>query len=226
MASKNYKIKVLSMDPGEFDLSFKLIVIGDSGVGKSCLAIKATKDTFDTLYSPTIGFEFMTFFIKVEEVNIKLQIWDTCGQEVYRSLINSFYHNSSLAFLVYAINDKISFNNLESWLNEIRTTSNPDVNIFIIGNKVDLENERVIPKDVGQGFADTHDAKLFIETSAKTGFNAQNILIEAAKLLYEQHLLYKNRVSRPESLTNLNNNNGVELIEEEQNIKNRRKGCC
>jgi small GTP-binding protein len=226
MASKNYKIKVLSMDPGEFDLSFKLIVIGDSGVGKSCLAIKATKDTFDTLYSPTIGFEFMTFFIKVEEVNIKLQIWDTCGQEVYRSLINSFYHNSSLAFLVYAINDKISFNNLESWLNEIRTTSNPDVNIFIIGNKVDLENERAIPKDVGQGFADTHDAKLFIETSAKTGFNAQNILIEAAKLLYEQHLLYKNRVSRPESLTNLNNNNGVELIEEEQNIKNRRKGCC
>ena len=226
MASKNYKIKVLSMDPGEFDLSFKLIVIGDSGVGKSCLAIKATKDTFDTLYSPTIGFEFMTFFIKVEEVNIKLQIWDTCGQEVYRSLINSFYHNSSLAFLVYAINDKISFNNLESWLNEIRTTSNPDVNIFIIGNKVDLENERVIPKDVGQGFADTHDAKLFIETSAKTGFNAQNILIEAAKLLYEQHLLYKNRVSRPESLTNLNNNNGVELIEEEQNIKKRRKGCC
>ena len=226
MASRNYKIQVLSVDPGEFDLSFKLIVIGDSGVGKSCLTIKATKDTFDSIYSPTIGFEFLTFFIKVEDANIKLQIWDTCGQEVYRSLINSFYHNSSLALLVYAINDKISFNNLESWLNEIRTTANPDVNIFIIGNKVDLENERAIPKDVGQGFADTHDAKLFIETSAKTGFNAQNILIEAAKLLYEQHLLYKDKVSRPESLTNLNNNNGAETIEEEQNIKNRRKGCC
>ena len=226
MASRNYKIQVLSMDPGEFDLSFKLIVIGDSGVGKSCLTIKATKDTFDSIYSPTIGFEFLTFFIKVEDVDIKLQIWDSCGQEVYRSLINSYYHNSSLAFLVYAINDKISFNNLESWLNEIRTTANPDVNIFIIGNKVDLENERAIPKDVGQGFADTHDAKLFIETSAKTGFNAQNILIEAAKLLYEQHLLYKDKVSRPEYLTNLNNNNGAETIEEEQNIKNRRKGCC
>ena len=226
MASRNYKIQVLSVDPGEFDLSFKLIVIGDSGVGKSCLTIKATKDTFDSIYSPTIGFEFLTFFIKVEDANIKLQIWDTCGQEVYRSLINSFYHNSSLALLVYAINDKISFNNLESWLNEIRTTANPDVNIFIIGNKVDLENERAIPKDVGQGFADTHDAKLFIETSAKTGFNAQNILIEAVKLLYEQHLLYKDKVSRPESLTNLNNNNGAETIEEEQNIKNRRKGCC
>ena len=147
MSTQNFKAEVLPTDPGDFDLSFKLIVIGDSGVGKSCLAVKATKDVFDSIYSPTIGFEFMTFFVKIEDVNIKLQVWDTCGQEVYRSLINSFYHNSSLALLVYAINEENTFNNMESWVNEIRTQGNPDINIFIIGNKVDLENQRVVSKE-------------------------------------------------------------------------------
>ena len=231
MSTQNFKAEVLPTDPGDFDLSFKLIVIGDSGVGKSCLAVKATKDVFDSIYSPTIGFEFMTFFVKIEDVNIKLQVWDTCGQEVYRSLINSFYHNSSLALLVYAINEENTFNNMESWVNEIRTQGNPDINIFIIGNKVDLENQRVVSKEKGQRFAESHEAKLFMETSAKTGFNAQNVFVEAAKLLYEQHLNFKDRVSRPDSLGNLlgrNSNNIVleTIEEEEQSNKNRRKGCC
>ena len=231
MAKKDYKVEVLKQDPGDYDLSFKLIVVGDSGVGKSCLTIKATKDNFDSIYSPTIGFEFMTFFIKIEDLYVKLQIWDTCGQEVYRSLISSFYHNSSLAILVYAIDVKNSFIHLDSWLNEIRTHGNPDINIFVIGNKVDLENKRVINKELAQDFVEKNNAKLFLETSAKTGFNAQNVFIEATKLLYEQHLQYKDRISRPDTLGNVvgdevNKNIAMETNDEEEGNKSRKKGCC
>ena len=227
METKDLKTEVLIKDPGDFDLSFKLIFIGDSGVGKSCLAARATKDNFDPLYSPTIGFEFMTFFVKIEDTIIKLQIWDTCGQEVYRSLISSFYRNSSLAILVYAINNDMSFNNLNIWLNEVRTFGNPDINLFLIGNKVDIEDDRQISKEEAQKFAENNKVKLFLETSAKTGYNAKNVLVEAAKLLYGQHLIYQNKLSRPESLkssTNSTNNVELETVEEESNKKRRK--CC
>jgi small GTP-binding protein len=233
--SKEKKVQILEEDPGDFDLSFKLIVIGDSAVGKSCLSIKATKGIYDQNYNPTIGFEFLTFFVKVDESNIKLQIWDTCGQEVYRSLISSFYHNSSLAVLVYAINNKNSFMSLESWLNEIKTLGSPDINIFLIGNKADLEEKRQIPKEMGEEFCKNHGIQFFLETSAKTGFNAQNVFLEAAKLLYEQHLQYKDRLSRPNSVDNLiildNRNTENVIIEsneedEEDGEKTRKKKCC
>ena len=100
----NYEI--LPEDYTQYDLSFKIIVIGDSGVGKSCLTNKATKNIFEESYNATVGFEFFSFNIKMNDKIIKLQIWDTCGQELYRSLITNFYRNSSLAIMVYAINNK------------------------------------------------------------------------------------------------------------------------
>ena len=87
------------------DLSFKIIVIGNSGVGKSCLSVKATKNVFENNYLATVGFEFFSFNVRVDDSVIKLQIWDTCGQEIYRSLITNFYRNSSLAFIVYAVDE-------------------------------------------------------------------------------------------------------------------------
>ena len=112
MAQENYKTEILNQEFNYSDLNFKIIIIGDSGVGKSCLSLQATKNVFESLYSPTIGFEFMTFFVRVEDKIIKLQIWDTCGQEVYRSIISSFYRNSSLAIIVYSIDSEASFSNL------------------------------------------------------------------------------------------------------------------
>ena len=96
MTQENYEVQIINQEITDFDLNFKIIIIGDSGVGKSCLSLRATKNVFENLYSPTIGFEFMTFFIKVDNKAIKLQIWDTCGQEIYRSLISSFYNSSSI----------------------------------------------------------------------------------------------------------------------------------
>ena len=101
--SADLKVEVIPDDYCQYDLSFKIIVIGDSGVGKSCLSMKAIKSGFDDYYKATVGFEFFTFTLKIDDKLVKLQIWDTCGQEVYRSLISSFYRNSSLAMMIYSI---------------------------------------------------------------------------------------------------------------------------
>jgi small GTP-binding protein len=103
MKKEDIKIEILPEDDTNYDLSFKLIVIGDSAVGKSCLTLKATKDLFENGYNATVGFEFYSFNVKVNDKILKLQIWDTCGQEIYRSLITNFYRNSSLAIMVYSI---------------------------------------------------------------------------------------------------------------------------
>ena len=222
---------ILPEDFSNYELSFKIIVIGDSGVGKSCLTMKATKNFFETYYSPTVGFEFFTFNVKIKDKNIRLQIWDTCGQEVYRSLINSFYRNSSLAILVYSIDDENSFNNLESWLNEIKDKGNPNVKIFLIGNKYDLEEKRKVQLNKAKEFSKEHGLNMFLETSANTGLNAKKVFIEAAKILYEENLKYKERAN----IENGNNSNlgsidfshdiPGQLIIDEENYKPKKK-CC
>ena len=217
------KCEVLPENFDQYDLSFKLIVIGDCGVGKSCLTMRATKEYFEEFYSPTVGFEFFTFNIKINNKCIKLQIWDTCGQEIYRSLISSFYRNSSLAIMVYSIDNENSFTNLENWLNEIKTQSNPDVKIFLIGNKTDLEDKRVIQYEQGELFSKDNKLDFFIESSAKTGLNAKNIFIEAAKLLYSEHLKYKDRASRPGSLADVL---PVQKLDNEVNNVRQKKRCC
>ena len=221
--------EVLSEEFSEYDLSFKIIVVGDSGVGKSCLTMKGTKNHFEDCYSPTVGFEFFTFNIRINDKNIKLQIWDTCGQEAYRSLITSFYRNASLAILVYSIDNQNSYNNIEAWLNEIKSQSNPDTKTFLIGNKLDLENQRRIPKDIAQHFCKDHGFNYFEETSARTGVNTQKVFINAAKELYLTHLEYKDRSSRLGSLEpNLyqpNINNNLILEDDDDKPKKRRK-CC
>ena len=103
--NKELDYEILREDFPNYDLSFKLIVIGNAGVGKSCLSMQATKKRFENNYLATVGFEFFVFNMRVKEKTVKLQIWDTCGQEIYRSLITSFYKNSSLAIIVYAVDE-------------------------------------------------------------------------------------------------------------------------
>ena len=133
------------------------------------------------MYSPTVGYEILTFCLKINGKSIQLEIWDTCGQETYRSLIKSFYRKVSLAILVYSIDNENSFNNLETWLNEIKSQSNPEAKIFLIGNKADLEDRRNISFKTGQQFSKAHSINYFIETSAKTGFNSQDVFIQVEK---------------------------------------------
>ena len=233
MTTKDYKVEFQNGDQGDTDLCFKIIIIGDSSVGKSCLALRAAKGTFESLYTPTVGFEFLTLYLKINDSNIKLQVWDTCGQEVYRSLIGSFYRNSSLALIVYSIDNENSFNNIESWLNELKSKGNPDINIFLIGNKADLEDKRLVSKEMANDLCDTHNIKYFLESSAKTGFNVKNIFIESAKVLYEQHIKHKDRISRPESIGHVFIDEGkkstiesLESMDENEDEKKEKKGWC
>jgi len=222
--SIKYKFEILSEDYSNFDLSFKLIVIGDSGVGKSCLTNNAVKNVFEESYNATVGFEFLTFNVRMCEKVIKLQIWDTCGQELYRSLITNFYRNSSLAIMVYAINDKATFENIEMWLRELRTHSNPDAKVFLIGNKVDLEKEREITTEQGENYSKQNKIDFFMEASAKTGVNTQNIFLKAAEILFDNYNKYHNDKKE-------NGNEGNDNKEEKKRIlmeapKNSTKGGC
>ena len=175
-------------------LSFKIIVIGDPGVGKSCLIGRAIKDVFNAEYSSTIGFEFLTFNVTVQNKSIKLQIWDTCGQEIYKSLISNFYRNSALAMLVYSIDNKKSFMDINKWLKEIRIQSSPDIKIVLIGNKADLEDKREVSYEEGKKFMEENEILYFKEASAKSGLNAKEIFNEAARVLYEEYMDFVGKV--------------------------------
>ena len=199
-------------------INFKLIIIGESGVGKSSVLKRAVYNRFDEGYNATIGFEFLLMHFKINDLKIKLQIWDTCGQELYRSLVQSFYRNTSLAIIIYDISDKKTFEGLDIWLKDLRQHTEPDIPIFIVGNKNDLE--RKVTTEEGKIFSTTHRTGYFTECSAKNGYNIKEIFFEAAKLLYKNYMKFKeqNKINTPNRLRlNKNENN-------EDNTK--KKGCC
>jgi small GTP-binding protein len=215
-----------SQDTSKYDLTFKMIVIGDPGVGKSCLTGRAIKDKFDGEYAPTIGFEFLTYTVKIEDKIIKLQVWDTCGQEMYRSLITNFYRNASLAMMVYSIDSRESFIHINTWLKEIRLQSHPDVKIILIGNKNDLEDKRQVTFEEAKKYKEENQLLYFEETSAKTGINAKKVFTEAAKILFDEHLKYKKRAN------NINFNDTVKVnantvpAKPTNTNQKRNNGCC
>ena len=233
-----YNYELLADDYPIYDLQFKMIVLGDSGVGKSSLTNKAVKDNFSNKFMPTVGFEFFTFIIKINDKIVKLHIWDTCGQELYRSLVTNFYKNCSLAILVYAINNSESFQNVSVWLKDLKINSNPDSKIFLIGNKCDLIDERKISYEEGEKLSKDFEFEFFSETSAKTGFHAKEILIKAAMCLYEDYILYKqnNEIDKESnfnmsSMDNLNESNVIVIDKKKhtdtikQNLIKKRNWC-
>ena len=124
ITSDRVTVTVLSDVPSSQDIAFKVIIVGDSGVGKSCLTMKAIKNTFTEGHNATVGFDFFTFCTLINEATAcKLQIWDTCGQETYKSLITSFYRNTSLAMMVYSIDSQESFEHIKTWHRELKIQS-------------------------------------------------------------------------------------------------------
>ena len=222
---EEFKVELLPEDYAQYDLSFKLIVIGDSGVGKSCLTTKAVKNNFEDYYQATVGFEFLTFNMKINDTVIKMQIWDTCGQEIYRSLISNFYRNSSLAVILYSIDNRESFEHAENWLSDLKSQANPEVRIFLVGNKADLEESRQVSKEEGMKYKTDQGLDLFMETSAKTGYNARNVLIEAAKILYADYLKYIENNPQGDNVPGqVKKNTGLKKDDKDNNKK--KKKCC
>ena len=184
--NKNYKIEILEEHHKNFDLNFKIIVIGNVGVGKSCLSLKATKGIFIEEYTSTVGFEFYCFNVKINDKIVKLQIWDTCGQEAYRSLIMNFYRNASLAIIVYSIEDLESFKDINIWLKQVRTYGSTSCKVFLIGNKID-SNSREVSYEQGLKCKNDFFFDGFMETSAKDGINTRELFVNCATILYEEN---------------------------------------
>ena len=180
------EIEILDNIIGDnYDINFKIIVIGNSGVGKSCITLKATQDIFKEDISSTIGFQFFSFHVKIDEKIFKLQIWDTCGQEIYRSLITNFYRSTALAILCYSVTDRKSFEEIEIWLKQLKMNADPDCKVFLIANKIDLPN-RVVSSEEGMNCKKEHGFECYMETSAKTGVNVKELFVNCALALYKE----------------------------------------
>ena len=200
-------------------INFKLIIIGDAGVGKSYLFKRAVQNIFEDNYQATIGFEFLLMHFKVNDLKIKFQIWDTCGQEMYRSLVQGFYHNSSLAIIVYDISKKPTFDSLEIWLRDLKQHIEQDLPVFIVGNKIDLE--RSVTTEEGKNFQNLNNIVYFTECSAKRGYNVKEIFIEAAKYLYQIYKKFKIQDKIP-----LAKRLKLNKKENEENNNKKKKNCC
>lgn len=178
---------------GEFDHLFKVLLIGDSGVGKSSLLLRFTADTFDDL-SPTIGVDFKVKMMTLGGKRLKLTIWDTAGQERFRTLTSSYYRGAQGIILVYVVSRRATFTDLSDiWLKEVdRFSTKPDCIKMLIGNKVDLEErERVVTKKEGIAFARQHGC-LFLEASAKTSINVQRCFDELVQKILDTPSLIDN----------------------------------
>ena len=220
LKNKNYKIEILDEYHKKYDLNFKIIVIGNIGVGKSCLSLKATKDIFLEEYISTIGFEFYCFNVKVDDKIIKLQIWDTCGQEAYRSLIKNFYRNASLAIIVYSVEDSQSFFDIDIWLKQIKTYGTSSCKIFLIGNKIDT-NYRKVSTEQGIKCKNDFFFDCFMETSAKDGINTKELFVNCATILYEENQNLIEQIIEENS----ENNNSINLSFDKSDIYIEKEQC-
>ncbi|XP_031483245.1 ras-related protein RABE1c [Nymphaea colorata] len=165
----------------DYDYLIKLLLIGDSGVGKSCLLLRFSDDSFTTSFITTIGIDFKIRNIELDGKRIKLQIWDTAGQERFRTITTAYYRGAMGILLVYDVTDESSFNNIRNWIRNIEQHASDNVNKILVGNKADMdESKRAVPTSRGQALADEYGIKFF-ETSAKTNFNVEQVFFSIAR---------------------------------------------
>jgi len=163
-----------------FDYLLKYIIIGDAAVGKSNLLLRYVHGQFKPEYQLTIGVEFGAKNIEIDSKMFRIQIWDTAGQENFRSITRAYYKNSVCALVVYDISSRDSFNNVMSWIEDCRNQSPKTIFIVLVGNKCDLEDKRQVTYEEGKELADKNEL-LFFESSAKDGINVDDIFINSAK---------------------------------------------
>jgi small GTP-binding protein len=165
-------------------LLFKVVIIGDSGVGKSNLMTRYTSNDFGPETQPTIGVEFMTKNVKVGGRDAKVQIWDTAGQERFRAISRSIYHGAKGALLVYDITRQETFDNIPQWLQELKVHVHATCQIFLIGNKCDLDHLRVVKKETADRFA-RENGLSFLETSALDSTNVEKAFQWLVKSIFD-----------------------------------------
>jgi small GTP-binding protein len=199
-----------------YNYLFKIIVIGDTYVGKSCLTLRFINDEYRHSHESTIGVEFGTKTITIDDKKIKLQIWDTAGQEIFRSITRSYYRSSAGAILVFDLTNKISFQNIKRWLNDVKTYANENTCIILVGNKCDLLNRDVSNYEIDE-IIDEYNLD-YVECSAKDNINIDKIFMQLGNTIYEK-ITKNNRL--------LGINNGIIIGQyNNQNIQPLKNSCC
>ncbi|KAI3715644.1 hypothetical protein L6452_22630 [Arctium lappa] len=163
----------------EYDYLFKLLLIGDSSVGKSCLLLRFADDSYVDSYISTIGVDFKIRTVELDGKTIKLQIWDTAGQERFRTITSSYYRGAHGIIIVYDVTEMESFNNVKQWLSEIDRYANESVCKLLVGNKCDLVENKVVDTQTAKAFADELGIP-FLETSAKDSVNVEQAFLTMA----------------------------------------------
>jgi len=202
----------------DYDYLFKLLLIGDSGVGKSCLLLRFADNTYTDSYISTIGVDFKIRTVEIDGKTVKLQIWDTAGQERFRTITSSYYRGAHGIIVVYDVTDKVSFNNVKQWLGEIDRYACQSVNKLLVGNKADLVEKKVVDFNEAKEFADSLSIS-FLETSAKSAQNVEEAFITMTKQI-------KERVSKSHEGPNPKGGSGVDIRNSGKPIKQKKGKCC
>ena len=212
-----------------FHYLLKFVIIGDSGVGKSNILLRYIYNSFSEEFKTTVGVEFGAKNIEIDKKVYRIQIWDTAGQENFRSIARAYYKNSVCACVVYDISKRSSFEDIQVWIDDCTKQTAKSVLLFLIGNKNDLNDEREVSYEEGEAYAKAHKM-MFLEASAKTGNNINEIFERSVKQIAKN---IKNNVYDLENDSSgirigVNSNNFI-LRNDDKEVKNKenpKKKCC
>ena len=208
-----------------YDMIFKIVLIGDTSVGKTNILSKYLTDEFDAKSKATVGVEFGVKNFKIENNIVKVQIWDTAGEERYRSITNAYYKGAKGSLLVYDITNKKSFENVEKWISDLKANADEDISMILLGNKTDLEDKRVVSTEEGKNKAEFYNLT-FMETSALNGNNIQEAFNELIMDVYKKnHELLENQAK----VEIIRDKKTIELDKGEDNNTDEvkeKKWCC
>ena len=213
-----------SQSPNGYDMIFKIVLIGNTSVGKTNILSKYLTDQFDPDSKATVGVEFGTKNFKIENNIVKVQIWDTAGQERYRSITNAYYKGAKGSLLVYDITNKKSFDDLDKWILDLKTNGDDNLSLILLGNKSDLEDKRVISTEEGKNKAEFYKSS-FLETSALNGNNIQEAFNELIMDVYKNN----HEIFEKQANVKINNDRAIDLDKgknNENNKDNERGWCC
>jgi len=211
--------------PSNYQYIFKLILIGNSGVGKSSILQRYMKHTFEENYKCTIGVDFLMKSIVINGQTVKLQLWDTAGQEKYKSMVSSYYRGANVALIVFDITNHQSFDALPLWIENFYKNGPEQKNIILIGNKKDLADLRQVTQQEAESFSETNNM-MYFETSAKEGDNIEYIFNYAAEKLLEFYGGNNEAILKKQITPNndVQSSNFKEIRIEEST--NKKKNCC